>query len=179
VVNLRRMDGHLRIPVPPEQQVDLDDQLAVMTALREEGLIGAIGLSNVTEEVLRRALPAGIVCVQNDYSLVARRDEELLALCEAEGIAWVPFFPLGGAMPHLPKVTDVPAVQDVAAELGATPAQVGLAWLLHRSPSTLLIPGTASIDHLEQNLAVGDIALDGETLARLEAATTATADDRS
>jgi aryl-alcohol dehydrogenase-like predicted oxidoreductase len=82
-------------------------------------------------------------------------------------------------MPHLPKVTDVPAVQDVAAELGATPAQVGLAWLLHRSPSTLLIPGTASIDHLEQNLAVGDIALDGETLARLEAATTATADDRS
>jgi aryl-alcohol dehydrogenase-like predicted oxidoreductase len=179
VVNLRRMDGHLRIPVPPEQQVDLDDQLAVMTALREEGLIGAIGLSNVTEEVLRRALPAGIVCVQNDYSLVARRDEELLALCEAEGIAWVPFFPLGGAMPHLPKVTDVPAVQDVAAELGATPAQVGLAWLLHRSPSTLLIPGTASIDHLEQNLAVGDIELDGETLARLEAATTATADDRS
>lgn len=169
VVNLRRMDGHLRIPVPPEQQVDLEDQLEVMVAMREEGLIGAIGLSNVTLEVMREALPAGIVCVQNDYSLVSRRDEELLELCAAEGIAWVPFFPLGGAMPGLPKVTEEPAVQSIAAELGMTASQVGLAWLLHRSPATLLIPGTASLEHLAQNLAVGEVALTPEMLAALDA----------
>jgi len=169
VVNLRRMDGHVRIPVTPEQQVDLDDQLAVMTRMRDEGLIGAIGLSNVTLDVLQRALPAGIACVQNDYNLLARDDEDLLELCVAEGIAWVPFFPLGGAFPGMPKVTDEAAVQAAATSIGATPAQVGLAWLLHHAPNVLLIPGTASITHLEENLAVGDVVLDDATLATLDA----------
>lgn len=170
VVNLRRMDRDQRIPMSPEQHVDLDDQLAEMVAMREEGLIGGIGISNVTADGLRRALGAGIVCVQNEYSLVNRADEDMHALAAREGIAWVPFFPLGGAFPGSDKVSDLPAVQDVAAALGSTPAQVGLAWLLRHAPSTLLIPGTANIDHLEQNLAVGDIALDEETLAALDSA---------
>lgn len=169
VVNLRRMDVGFTPPIPDDQVIDLDDQLAVMTALRDEGKIGAIGLSNVSLDVLHRALPAGIVCVQNAYSLVAREDEELLKLCAAEQIAWVPFFPLGGALPWMPKVTDEPAVIAAAERLGCTPAQVGLAWLLHHSPQTLLIPGTATASHLEANLAVGAITLDGETLAALDA----------
>lgn len=99
VVNLRRLDTGPGLRSEGDQVVDLDDQLAVMTALRDEGKIGAIGLSSVTAEVLRRALPAGIACVQNAYSLVARGDEEMLRLCADEQIAWVPFFPLGGAFP--------------------------------------------------------------------------------
>ena len=94
-----------------------------MTALRDEGKIGAIGLSSVTLDGLRRALPAGVVCVQNAYSLVSRDDEDMLRLCAAEGIAWVPFFPLGGAFPGLPKVTDEPAVLAAAESLGVTPAR--------------------------------------------------------
>ncbi|HXT87776.1 MAG TPA: aldo/keto reductase, partial [Trebonia sp.] len=89
VVNLRRMDTGFTPPIPDDQVVDLDDQLAEMTALRDEGKIGAIGLSSVSLDVLRRALPAGIACVQNAYSLVARQDEDLLTLCAAEQIAWV------------------------------------------------------------------------------------------
>ncbi len=108
VVNLRRLDTGPGLRPEGDQVVDLDDQLAVMTALRDEGKIGAIGLSSVTLDVLRRALPAGIVCVQNAYSLVSRDDEDILELCAAEGIAWVPFFPLGGAFPGLPKATDEP-----------------------------------------------------------------------
>ncbi|ROS75389.1 aldo/keto reductase [Cellulomonas sp. PhB143] len=169
VVNLRRMEGRVSIPVPDDQIVDLDDQLAAMTAMRDEGLVGAFGLSSVTLETLRRALPAGVACVQNPYSLVARDDEELLELCEAEGIAWVPFFPLGSAFPGMPKVVDVPEVRTAAQALGVTPSQVGLAWLLHRSPRTLLIPGTTSVGHLEENVAAGDIVLDASTLAALDA----------
>jgi pyridoxine 4-dehydrogenase len=85
-----------------DQLVDLDDQLAVMAALGDEGKIGAIGLSSVSLDVLRRAVPVGIVCVQNAYSLVSREDEDMLEFCAAEGIAWVPYFPLGGAYPGLP-----------------------------------------------------------------------------
>ncbi|WP_129840901.1 aldo/keto reductase [Streptomyces sp. RFCAC02] len=169
VVNLRRMDVGITPPVPDDQVIDLDDQLAEMTALRDEGKIGAIGLSSVSLDVLRRALPADIVCVQNAYSLVAREDEELLELCEAERIAWVPYFPLGGAFPGIPKVTDEPAVLAAAERLGRTPAQVGLAWLLHHSPRTLLIPGTATAGHLEANLAAGALDLDPETVAALDA----------
>ncbi|MEU6731140.1 aldo/keto reductase [Nonomuraea wenchangensis] len=168
VVNLRRTDSGITIPVPDDQVVGLDDQLAEMIALRGEGKIGAIGLSSVTADILRRALPAGIVCVQNAYSLVARDDEDVLRLCEAEQIAWVPYFPLGGALPGLAKVTDEPAVLAAAGRLGCTPAQVGLAWLLHRSPRTLLIPGTADPGHLEANLAAGAITLDEQTLAALD-----------
>ncbi|MEU8353839.1 aldo/keto reductase [Streptomyces sp. NPDC048845] len=169
VVNLRRLDSGPGLRPEGDQVVGLDDQLAVMTALRDEGKIGAIGLSCVTSEGLRRALPAGIVCVQNAYSLVARDDEDMLRLCAAEGIAWVPFFPLGGTFPGMPKVTDEPAVHAVAESLGVTAAQVGLAWLLHHAPHVLLIPGTADASHLEANTAVGGITFEAATLATLDA----------
>ncbi|WP_460061107.1 aldo/keto reductase [Streptomyces sp. YKOK-I1] len=169
VVNLRRLDSGPGLRPEGDQVVDLDDQLAVMTALRDEGKIGAIGLSSVPPDILRRALPAGIVCVQNAYSVVSRDDEDLLRLCAAEGIAWVPYFPLGGAFPGLPKATDEPAVHTAAEALGVTPAQIGLAWLLHHAPHVLLIPGTADAAHLEANMAAGRITLDGATLAALDA----------
>jgi len=169
VVNLRRAASGPGLRAEGDQVVDLDDQLEVMTAMRTEGLIGAIGLSNVTLDVLRRAIPAGIACVQNAYSLVTRDDEDLLTLCLSEGIAWVPYFPLGGAFAGIPKVTDEPAVRAAAEALGRTPAQVGLAWLLRHAPNTLLIPGTADVDHLEANVAAGRIALTDATLAALNA----------
>lgn len=169
VVNLRRLDSGPGLRPDGDQVVDLDDQLEVMTALRDEGKIGAIGLSCVTLDGLRRALPAGIACVQNAYSLVSRDDEDLLRLCAAEGIAWVPFFPLGGSFPGLPKATDEPTVHAVAESLGVAPSQIGLAWLLHRAPNVLLIPGTANPAHLEANTAAGGITLDAATLATLDA----------
>ncbi|GLW23879.1 oxidoreductase [Microbispora amethystogenes] len=169
VVNLRRLDSGPGLRPEGDQVVDLDDQLAAMINLRDEGKIGAIGLGSVTLDGLRRALPAGIVCVQNAYSLVSRDDEDMLRLCAAEGIAWVPFFPLGGAFPGLPKVAEEPVVHTVAESLGVTPAQVGLAWLLHHAPNVLLIPGTADRGHLEANMAAGEIAFDEATLAVLDA----------
>jgi aryl-alcohol dehydrogenase-like predicted oxidoreductase len=169
VVNLRRLDTRPGLRAEGDQVVDLDDQLAVMTALRDEGKIGAIGLSAVVLDGLRQALPAGIVCVQNSYSLVSRGDEEMLRLCTDEQIAWMPFFPLGGAFPSMPKVTDDPAVGVAAQSLGCTPAQVGLAWLLRHAPNVLLIPGTANIDHLEANVAAGTVALDDAAMAALNA----------
>lgn len=168
VVNLRRMDTAHRVPVPPEQEVDLDDQLAEMVAMKDEGLIGGIGLSGITLDILRRALPTGIVCVQNAYSLVDRSDEPLLQLCIENGIAWVPYFPLGSAFPGFPKVTDEPDVQHVAEALGVTTSQVGLAWLLHHAPNTLLIPGTSSLEHLEANIAAGNLKLDTTAMHRLD-----------
>ena len=169
VVNLRRLDSGPGLRPERDQVVGLDDQLAVMTALREEGKIGAIGLSSVTLDGLRRALTAGIACVQNAYSLVSRDDEDMLRLCLAEGIAWVPFFPLGGAFPGLPKVTEEPAVRAVAESLGVTPSQVGLAWLLHRARNVLLIPGTADTAHLEANMAASEISFDAAAHAALDA----------
>jgi pyridoxine 4-dehydrogenase len=169
VVNLRRLEGGVGLRAEGDQVVDLDDQLAVMTALRDEGKIGAIGLSGVTPDSLRRALPAGITCVQNLYSLVSRDDEDMLRLCSEEGIAWVPFFPLGSAFPGTPKVTDDPVVTAVARSLGRTPSQVGLAWLLRHAPNTLLIPGTADIGHLEENIAAATIELDDAALGALDA----------
>lgn len=169
VVNLRRLDTRPGLRAEGDQVVALDDQLALMTALRDEGKIGAIGLSGVTLEGVRQALPAGIACVQNLYSLVSRGDEEMLRLCVEQRIAWIPFFPLGGAFPAMPKVADAPAVIAAARSLGATPAQVGLAWLLHHAPNTLLIPGTADAGHLEANIAAGTLALDEATLAALDA----------
>ncbi|GAA4095070.1 aldo/keto reductase [Actinomadura miaoliensis] len=169
VVNLRRLDTGPGLRPEGDQVVDLDDQLAVMTALRDEGKIGAIGLSSVTLAGLRRALPAGIACVQNAYSLVSRDDEDMLRLCVAEGIAWVPFFPLGGNFPGMPKVTEEPAVRAVAESLGVTPAQVGLAWLLHHAPNVLLIPGTTDAAHLEANMAASKITFDAAALAALDA----------
>ena len=176
VVNLRRLDAGPGLRAEGDQVVALDDQLAVMTALRDEGKIGAIGLSSVTLDGLRQALPAGLACVQNAYSLVTRGDEEMLALCAAEGIAWVPYFPLGGAFPGIPKVTDEPAVHAAAKALGSTPSQIGLAWLLHHAPNVLLIPGTADVGHLEANVAAGSLALDPATLDALDAVLSRSAD---
>jgi aryl-alcohol dehydrogenase-like predicted oxidoreductase len=178
VVNLRRLDSGPGLRAEGDQAVDIDDQLAAMTAMRDEGMIGAIGLSSVTAEGLRRAIPAGIVCVQNAFSLVARDDEAMVEMCAAEGIAWVPYFPLGGAFPGIPKVTEEPAVLAAAQSLGSTPSQVGLAWLLQHSPNTLLIPGTADPGHLEANIAAGAITLDEATVASLDAVPSRSADVR-
>jgi pyridoxine 4-dehydrogenase len=176
VVNLRRMDLGPGVAAEGDQVVDVDDQLAEMVALRDEGKIGGIGVSSVPLDILRRALPAGIACVQNAYSLLDRSQEEMVDVCTTEDIAWVPYFPLGSAFPGFPKVGDNPVVVGVAGELGATPSQVGLAWLLAHAPTTLLIPGTRSIAHLEENLGAGDVTLDADALERLDAVTTPGAD---
>ena len=172
VVNLRRLDLGPGLAAEGGQIVDLDDQLVEMIALRDEGKIGAIGVSSVPLEVLRRALPAGIVCVQNAYSLLDRRHEDMLDFCTAEGIAWVPFFPLGSAFSGFPDVADNTVVREVAGEIGATPAQVGLAWLLTHAPNTFLIPGTRSIAHLEENVGAAGVALTEQALARLDGVST-------
>ena len=169
LVNLRRLDTGPGLRAEGDQAVDLDDQLAVMTAMRDEGKIGAIGLSSVTLDGLREALPAGIACVQNAYSLLSRDDEDMLRLCLAEDIAWVPFFPLGSAFAGMPKVADEPAVIAAARDLAVTPAQIGLAWLLHHAPHSLLIPGTADPDHLKANVDAGAITLDEKTVSALDA----------
>ena len=169
VVNLRRLDRPPGISAAGDQVVDLDSQLAELVALRNAGKIDAIGLSNVTLEQLRAALPAQIVCVQNAYSLVERDDEPLLNACIERDIAWAPFFPLGSAAPGRPKVTDRPAVIAAAAARDVTPAQIGLAWLLARAPNVLLIPGTADPNHLAENIAAGSVQLDVETIRELEA----------
>lgn len=169
LVNLRRADSALGLQAEGDQVVDLDDQLAVMVAMRDEGKIGEIGLSSVSHDVLRRGIPAGIACVQNAYSLVARGDEDMLGLCVDEGIAWVPYFPLGSGFRGMPKVADEPAVVAAARSLGRTPAQIGLAWLLHHAPNVLLIPGTADATHLQANVDAGAVVLDDATLAALDA----------
>lgn len=175
VVNLRRLDLGPGLRAERDQIVDIDDQLAEMIALRDEGKIGAIGLSGVPVETVRHALPAGITCVQNAYSVLDRSQEDTLRLCAEESVAWVPFFPLGSAFPGFPSVADDPSVRTVAERIGATPAQVGLAWLLAHAPNTLLIAGTRSIAHLEDNAAAGSIQLDTEALSLLDAAGATTA----
>ncbi len=169
VVNLRLVDEMPSgTPLPDSEKADLDSQLAEMTALRDEGKIGGIGVSNVTMEQLRAALPADLACVQNAYSLLDRSGEPLLDLCRNHGVAWVPYFPLGSAFPGMPKVSEHPAVVKAAAELGATPAQVGLAWLLAHDSGTLLIPGTSSLSHLEDNIATVGVRLDPATMEVLD-----------
>ena len=168
-VNLRRIDAPPGIIARGKQVVSLDDQLAELVALRQAGKIGGIGLSNVSAGQLEQALPAGIACVQNSYSVLDRAAEPVLNLCRAHGIAWVPFFPLGSAgFASLPKVTDNATVRGVAAELGVTPAQAGLAWQLAHYDRTLLIPGTSSAAHLAENLAAGAITLPAASLAALD-----------
>lgn len=169
VVNLRRMDLGPGVAADGDQAVDLDDQLAEMIALRDEGKIGGIGISAVPLDVVRRALPAGIACVQNAYSVLDRSQEATLQLCAAEGIAWVPYFPLGSSFPGFPKVADHPVVAEIAGELGITGAQVGLSWLLSHAPNTLLIPGTRSVTHLQENLGAGDVTLGADALEKLDA----------
>ena len=157
VVNLRLMDG-----APPGQY--FDDQLAAMVAAREDGLIGGIGLSNITPGHLRRALAiTDIACVQNLLNLADRRSMPVLEECHVRGIAFVPFFPLGSGFARGGNpVQGSPAVAVTAARLRCTPAQVALAWLLDLRPEVLLIPGTSSISHLEENMAVANIGLDSE-----------------
>jgi len=117
--------------------VPLEDQLAEMVALREEGKIASIGISTATRAQLEQAITqADIVCVQNPFSLLDQHD--VLDLCHDSGIAYVPYFPLGSAFPHMPKVTDNAAVRAVAERVGASPAQVGLRWLLARRDNVLL-----------------------------------------
>ena len=167
VVNLRRLDHAPGIRATGDQIVDIDLQLAELVALRDAGTIGAIGLSNVSVQQLEHALPAGIACVQNLYNLLVRDSAPVLEACRQNGVAWVPYFPLGSAFPGREKVTDDPTVQAVAARLGATPAQIGLAWLLAEYQDTLLITGTSDPAHLAENIAAGDLRLPPEALTAL------------
>lgn len=165
-VNLRLMDHR---PASDNQQVALEDQLAEMVALREEGKIAGVGISTATRAQVEQAIEqADIVCVQNAFSLLDQSDAEVLDLCQRSGVAYVPYFPLGSAFPHMPKVTDDPAVQAVATRMGASPAQVGLAWLLTHRDNVLLIPGTSNLAHLEENLAVSGIHLTAVDIEELE-----------
>jgi pyridoxine 4-dehydrogenase len=164
-VNLRLM--------PPEDGgaplVPLEDQLEEMVALRDEGKIAGVGISTASVEQVEKAIElADVVCVQNAFSLVDQSDAAVLDRCHDAGIAYVPYFPLGSAFPGMPKVTDNPAVKSVAERLGATPAQVGLAWLLAHRDNILLIPGTSNVDHLEQNLAAGELELSEADVKELE-----------
>ena len=153
-----------------EQRVALEDQLAAMVQMREDGLIAGVGISTASRAQVEHAITdAGIVTVQNAYSLLARDDEDVLTLCAEHRVAYVPYFPLGSAFPRMPKVVDDPVVQDIADQVDATPAQVGLAWLLAHDSNILLIPGTSSLQHLEQNLAVTAVQLSDSHLAELDA----------
>jgi pyridoxine 4-dehydrogenase len=164
-VNLRLMEEHVGPEQPP-----LEDQLAEMVALRDEGKIAGIGISTATLAQIEQAIDtAGIVCVQNPFNLLDRSDAAVLDRCAAEGIAYVPYFPLGSAFPGMPKVTESTVVREIAERLGASPAQVGLAWLLAHRDNVLLIPGTSSVAHLEDNMAVADVELSTEDLAALDA----------
>jgi pyridoxine 4-dehydrogenase len=160
-VNLRLMENSV-----PDQY--FDEQLSVMIAARDEGLIGGIGLSEITLDHLLHALErTEITCVQNHFNLLERSSVPLLAECTARGIAFVPFFPLGSAFAQPNPVLSNDVVQQTAERLGHTPAQIALAWTLHQAPNVLLIPGTSSLQHLEENLAVADIELDEDTVASL------------
>ena len=139
-------------------------QVTALAGLKRQGLIRHIGLSNVTAtQVAEAQAITDIVCVQNQYNLAHRHDDALIDDLARQGIAYVPFFPLGGFTP-----LQSSTLSDVASRLGATPMQVALAWLLHRSPNILLIPGTSSPAHLRENLAAGQFTLSAEILAELD-----------
>jgi aryl-alcohol dehydrogenase-like predicted oxidoreductase len=159
VVNLRRH---------PESDVPLTEQLEAMDALCREGLIGSIGLSNVDLEQYQTAQSLiDVACVQNPYNLADTSGEEVFEACRSDGVPFVPFFPLGSAFNPENPVLSAPSVVATAHRLGATPAQVALAWLLQRASSVLLIPGTSSLAHLEENLAAADLVLDREAIEAL------------
>ena len=163
VVNLRSMFSEMG---PAEGS--LDEPLSVLADLQQQGVIRHIGLSNVTaRQVADGRRIAEIVCVQNQYNLVHRADDALVDSLAAEGIAYVPFFPLGGFSPIQSE-----GLSAFATELGATPMQVALAWLLQRSPNILLIPGTSSLAHLRENLAAAELTLSPDALDRLNALAT-------
>lgn len=160
VVNLRVMpkDGH----APSEGSIE--EIFTVLAELQQQGLVKHIGLSNVTATQVAQARNiAEIVCVQNEYNIAHRDDDALIDVLAKHDIAYVPFFPLGGFTPLQSTV-----LSEVAASLNATPMQVALAWLLHRSPNILLIPGTSSLAHLRENMAAADLVLPVEALSKLE-----------
>jgi aryl-alcohol dehydrogenase-like predicted oxidoreductase len=159
VVNFRSMHG---LHGPAEGS--LEEPLTTLAELQQQGLIRHIGLSNVTRKQIedaRKMVP--IVCVQNAYNVANRADDPLIDEFAKEGIAYVPFFPLGGFSP-----LQSSALSDVAQNLGTTPMQVALAWLLHRSSNMLLIPGTSSLEHLRQNLAAAELTLPPDALKVLD-----------
>jgi len=159
IVNYRAMgSGH-----GPEEG-SIAEQVTVLAGLQRQGLIRHIGLSNVTAaQVAEAQTITEVVCVQNHYNLAHRDDDAMIDELARQGIAYVPFFPLGGFTP-----LQSSTLSNVAQRLGATPMQVALAWLLHRSPNILLIPGTSSVAHLRENLAVDQWTLSPETLAELD-----------
>ncbi len=158
VVNCRSM---LAVHGPAEGS--LEPQVTALAELQREGKIRHIGLSNVTAaQVAEGRGICDIVCVQNQYNLAHRGDDALIDDLARDGIAYVPFFPLGGFSP-----LQSSALSDVARDVGATPMQVALAWLLRRSGNVLLIPGTSSVAHLRENLAAADIVLDEDAMGRL------------
>jgi pyridoxine 4-dehydrogenase len=141
----------------------IEDQFATLADLQR--LIRHLGLSNVTSGQLKRARRISqVVCVQNHYNLAHRDDDALIDELTDSGVAYVPFFPLGGFTP-----LQSSTLSEVARQLGATPMQIALAWLLYRAPNILLIPATSSIDHLRENLAAATLALSDAVLARLDA----------
>jgi len=159
VVNLRIM-GDVHAP----SEGSIARQVEAAAELQRKGLIRHVGLSNVTAQQIAEARGiTEIVCVQNHYNLVHRADDALIDELAAAGIAYVPFFPLGGFTP-----IQSDGLSEIAARLGVTPMQLALAWLLHRSPNILLIPGTSSVAHLRENVAAADLTLDAGTLAELE-----------
>jgi aryl-alcohol dehydrogenase-like predicted oxidoreductase len=158
-VNLRVMSEDPSSPGDLDHEL-FDRQLTAMITARDEGLIAGIGLSSISLEHLRIALQrTEIVTVQNAYNLVDRTSQPVLDFCTEHDISFVPFFPLGSAFNADNPVLGNPAVKQAAADLGRTPAQIALAWTLSVAPNVLLIPGTSSVQHLEENLAVADIDL--------------------
>ncbi|NED51268.1 aldo/keto reductase family oxidoreductase [Micromonospora aurantiaca] len=158
LVNLRLGDA------TGAQPGSLAEALDTLATLQQEGLIRHLGLSNVTPEQVAEARSiAPIVCVQNLYNLAHRQDDDLIDELARQGVAYVPFFPLGGFTP-----LQSSALSAVAERLGATPMGVALAWLLRRSPNILLIPGTKSVAHLRENVAGAGLALSGDDLAELD-----------
>ncbi len=159
VVNLRIMfDAH----GPAEGSIEAP--LTALAELQRQGLVRHIGLSNVTpKQVVEGRAIAELVCVQNQYNLAHRDDDALIDDLAATRTAYVPFFPLGGFTP-----LQSTALSGVAERLGATPMQVALAWLLQRAPNILLIPGTSSVEHLRENLAMANLQLPSDTVAVLD-----------
>ena len=159
VVNLRAM-----FDVHGPAEGSLEEPLTVLADLQRQGLVKHIGLSNVTaRQIADGRKITEIVCVQNQYNLAHRGDDALIEKLAGEGTAYVPFFPLGGFSP-----LQSSTLSDVAAELDASPLQVALAWLLQRAPNILLIPGTSSRGHLRENLAVADLVLSANAVAKLD-----------
>jgi hypothetical protein len=158
-VNLRIM-GNVHAP----SEGSIEPQFSALARLQQKGLIRHLGLSNVTAtQVAEAQRIAPVVCVQNQFNLAHREDDAFVDALATQGIAYVPFFPLGGFTPLQSQT-----LSDVAARLGVTPMQVALAWLLARAPNILLIPGTSSVGHLRENLAAAELALSAEVMTELD-----------